>query len=325
MNSDAWLSYVDSLVWQKHHLDDSSWNTFLRAGSLGIDPEAAITQVAQRIKEAGDYPKQTKLKSQLQRAYAYAGVHAGEVHLPKAPKPVYRPDKLEKVAKKVDPGVTPEWLAARSAFSVWNRTPAGFLHKLYLPGEKVIVFDVFESQGCEVWTHPGLVGNLANLNHLQEGRFSVWFLANPVHGEYVYLDRLKSERNPEGKTRRCKECVTSWRYLVIESDEAPRELWLRALVQLPLPIAAIYDSGKRGVHALVRVDAESKEHWDEIVRVRLLPILVTLGACDDSLTAVRLTRLPNCRRGQTGNMQSLLYLNPQPDYTPIAHRRAYVA
>ena len=133
------------------------------------------------------------------------------------------------------------------------------------------------------------------------------------------------EHNPEGKSRRCEECVTSWRYLVVESDDAPRELWLRVLVQLPLPIAAIYDSGKRGVLALVRVDAESKAHWDEIVRIRLLPILVTLGACDDSLTAVRLTRLPNCRRGQTGNMQSLLYLNPQPDYTPIAHRRTYGA
>ena len=322
MNSDTWLSYVDSLPWQKHHLDAASWNTFLRAGSLDIDADTAIQQVAQRISEAGDHPKEGKLQRQLRRAYEYAGNRAGQAqsfHVPKRPKPVYHPDKLERLAARLDHAVTPEWLAKASPVSTWNRSPAGFLHRLYRTGENIVVFDVFESQGCEVWVHPGAVGNLASLNYLQTGRQGVWFLANPVDGQFHWNPR-------EGKpSRRSEEAVTSWRYWVVESDAAPKDLWLRALAQLPLPIAAIYDSGGDSIHALVDVGAESKLEWDQIVRTKLGPLIVPIGADYGAMTGVRLTRLPNCRRGQTGNMQSLLYLNPNPDYTPIAHRRSHVA
>src|SRR6266436_5880535 len=132
--NDAWLAYVDSLTWKQHHLDAASWNTFLRAGSLGIDPDDAIRQVAQRISEAGDHPKESKLQRQFRRAYEYAGNHTGEAptfYVPKRPKPIYEPDKLERLATRLDFDVTPEWLYQRSRFSTWNRTPAGFLHKLY--------------------------------------------------------------------------------------------------------------------------------------------------------------------------------------------------
>jgi hypothetical protein len=107
---------------------------------------------------------------------------------------------------------------------------------------------------------------------------------------------------------------------VVESDSAPKDLWLRALVQLPIPIAAIYDSGGDSIHALVHVNAESKAEWDRIVRMELGPLIVPIGADYGAMTGVRLTRLPNCRRGQTGRMQSLLYLCPTPDCTPITER-----
>jgi len=38
--------------------------------------------------------------------------------------------------------------------------------------------------------------------------------------------------------------VTAWRYLVLESDVAEAGQWLNLLVQLPLPIAAIYTSAE---------------------------------------------------------------------------------
>jgi hypothetical protein len=63
MKADIWLSYVDSLIWQRHHLDDSSWNTFLRAGNLGIDPQAAMTQVAQRIKRLAITPNRANSRA----------------------------------------------------------------------------------------------------------------------------------------------------------------------------------------------------------------------------------------------------------------------
>jgi hypothetical protein len=230
------------------------------------------------------------------------------------PKPEYKPETLATVASCVSDDITPAYLEARSKFTCWNRSPAGFLHKLYQPGEKVIVFNVFESQGCEVWEHTGPDQDLSALNYLQKGQPGVWFMANPVDGLYHL-----NPRQGHG-SRRSEESVTSWRYFVIESDKAQKDLWLKTLVQFPLPIAAIYDSGGDSIHALVVVNAASKAEWDRLVRAELAPLIVPFGADLGAMTAVRLTRLPNCRREQTGRVQSLLYLNPDPDYTPIVHR-----
>ena len=113
--------------------------------------------------------------------------------------------------------------------------------------------------------------------------------------------------------------MTAWRYLVVESDKAPRELWLRALVQMPLPIAAITDSGGKSIHVVVRIDAGSKQEFDDLVRGEYAPTLVRLGADPGALTALRLTRLGNCFRGP--NLQELLYLDDHPSNCPIADRQ----
>jgi hypothetical protein len=87
--------------------------------------------------------------------------------------------------------------------------------------------------------------------------------------------------------------------MVLESDEADAQLWLAALVQMPLRIAAIYTSGGRSIHALVRIDATSKADWDAKA-AKLKPLLTVMGADPAAMTAVRLTRLPGCFRGQEG-------------------------
>jgi hypothetical protein len=230
------------------------------------------------------------------------------------PKPEFKPEILSRVAGNLEGDVDAEYLRLRSKFTLHNRTPAGFLHKLYQPGEKVVVFDVFESQGCEVWTHPGPAGDLSTLNYLRKGCFGTWYLIQPTDGEF--------HDNPrEGKiSRRSEESVTVWRYCVIESDQADPGHWLRALVQFPLPIAAVYSSGGKSIHALVRIDAPSKADWDGLVRGVLGPALVSLGADLAALSAVRLSRLPNCMRGETGALQQLLYLDDDPDDTPICRK-----
>jgi len=64
----------------------------------------------------------------------------------------------------------------------------------------------------------------------------------------------------------------------------------------------------------VRIDADSKADWDLKVGT-IKPTLVTLGADPGALSAVRLTRLPQAKRGD--RIQKLLYLNPFADGTPI--------
>jgi hypothetical protein len=100
--------------------------------------------------------------------------------------------------------------------------------------------------------------------------------------------------------------------MVLESDEAPVRLWLGALARLVPNIAAVTTSGGRSVHALVRVDASTKREWDEAKR-SIMNLVVT-GADPGALSAVRLTRLPACWRGQ--KEQKLLYFAPSaPDLT----------
>jgi hypothetical protein len=226
-------------------------------------------------------------------------------------KPAYTPHKLNLVADRLGAADPYEILTSRSKFTTWNRSPAGILHKLLQEGEKAIVFDLFESQGQAVWTHPGLSGDLSTLDYFETGHPDVWFLPNPVTGQYHWNPREKHN------SRRSEEAVTSFRFGLIESDKAKKELWLRALIQMPLPIACVTDSGGASIHTLVLVNATSKAEWDALFRDKFMGSLITFGADPGSITAVRLSRLGNCMRESKGQKQTLLYLNDVPTTTPI--------
>ena len=230
--------------------------------------------------------------------------------------PEFDPVKLERIARKLD-GADAEWFAARSAKQPDNRTPASFLHELYRPGEKVVVFDVFVSQGQALWTHREPPFDACELDSFRTGRpHGVWFLNNPVSGDYADTGTFNRDGTPH-LSRRTWRTVTSWRYLVLESDRANPAHWLAALAQMPIPRAAAYSSGGKSIHALVKIGAGSKPEWDAIA-AEIKPMLITLGADRKAISGVRLTRLPCCQRVETGRMQELLFLNSSPDETPIA-------
>lgn len=258
--------------------------------------------------------------------------------------------------------ITPAWLRERSPVDVRAVTPADFLDALYEPGERVLCFTAQYSQGDygfiigegergipSQWVE--LSGDKRRENvrletretpvPLRSAKEGVWFLCQPVDGRWHLDSRLKDRKTGLPKwSRRSEIAVTSWRWLVLESDEAPVELWLNFLVQLNLRIAALYTSGGRSVHALVRVNATSKAQWD-VMRDLLAPVLSKLGADPAAMSAVRLSRLPGCyREGKvrlamrrdeaTAHQQvrhvyhrfarplykELLYLNPRPE--PVA-------
>jgi hypothetical protein len=81
------------------------------------------------------------------------------------------------------------------------------------------------------------------------------------------------------------------------------------LIQMPLDIVALVDSGGKSIAAILKADARSKQEWDDF-GAELKRIFVPLGADRGALTAVRLTRLPGCERIETGRMQKLLWFNP---------------
>lgn len=256
--------------------------------------------------------------------------------------------------------VTPAWLRERSPVDPAGVTPADFLDALYEPGERVLCFTaqysqgdfgfVRQSEGGGYWAELGDVHGEQPVKlesretprPLASAKEGVWFLAQPVDGKWHLDARLKDKLTGLPKwSRRSEVAVTDWRWMVLESDSAPVDLWLNFIVQLKLRIAALYTSGGRSVHALVKVNASSKPQWDAM-RDILSPVLSKLGADPAAMSAVRLTRLPGCyRRGKmrvetwrddkTGEeekrpvyhrfekplLQELLWLNPRPEAVPI--------
>jgi hypothetical protein len=245
------------------------------------------------------------------------------------PKAEYCPETLKRVAGAWSRTVDLLWLANRSPLDPALVGSADFLSALYKPGEKVLTFNKVNKRGQQYTQGEALWPDEA-AKVPRSGRCGVWYLCQPVSGDYMPNPRVKANEDGSLKTsRRIEECVTDWRFLVLESDEAPTRLWLGALVQLPLRIAAIYTSGGRSVHALVRVDAATKAAWDDH-KHSILDGLVKLGADRQAMSAVRLTRLPGALREgkavcvskeadeweyeqfETPALQKLLYLNPAP-------------
>jgi hypothetical protein len=244
-----------------------------------------------------------------------------------------RPDfdtaKLELFAGNVKEVIDFDWLVARSPVALTRglrNVSVDFLEMLYQAGEKVIVFTEFASQG-QFGYHVGdggwRLGRDRGVKAVRSdlplgGPEGVWFLCNPVCGDWKPNPANLKRDGEAAWGRRHGACVTSWRYLILESDVAAPSLWLRVLVQLHERIAAIYTSGGKSVHALVRVDAVSKLDFDRH-RDFLVSMLAPLGADAAAMSAVRLSRLPGCLRGD--RLQELLYLDPCPSDEPIFLKR----
>jgi hypothetical protein len=232
-----------------------------------------------------------------------AATHRPAIPSPSKPQPKiqYDLEKLRRLAGDMADTVDLPFLANRSEIDPAGITATDFLSRLYTPsaGERVIVFSEYKSQGQAVWPTEQIP---------TAGPDGIWFLAQPVDGKLRPNPRL-------GKmSRRSEESVLAWRWLVLESDDAPLRLWLAALARVVPRIAAITTSGGRSVHALVRVDAPTKKAWDEFKRE--LIGLVAVGADQGALSAVRLTRLPACMRGD--REQKLLYFSPSAPALTIA-------
>ncbi|MFZ4597804.1 MAG: hypothetical protein ACOYNN_04090 [Terrimicrobiaceae bacterium] len=220
------------------------------------------------------------------------------------------------------PVISKDWLRRRSPVDVVGVSPGQFLDALFEPKERVLVFSSQMSQGDFLWWAGKGGFRLAQERGVKAvrselppgGPDGIWYLVQPVTGLWEVKQDVKwsgeEKKTREVRatyTRRSKQNVTAWRHFVLESDVLQEEEWLRVIVAIGIPIVAIYTSGKRSVHALLRWPMESKAVWDA-TRDALRTLLCPLGADPAALSAVRLSRLPGCRRD--GRMQELLWLSP---------------
>lgn len=255
-------------------------------------------------------------------------------------------DAVERIAAQGLP-ITPADLIAASPIPIprdrtkWARL---LLDHLYLPNERILIFTRYKSQGQ--YLHEIARGSyrLADTPGIRAvpsprlpagGRDGIWFLTAPVIGGWKpNPNNIRDGIVQPG--RRHAACITRCPYAVIESDVLDTATWLRILSTLHYPIAAIYTSGGKSIHCLLRVNAPTPEAFAPH-RAALLQTLVPLGADPAAITAVRLSRLPGCVRGEKlpdtaappgryidpadgtpAGLQRLLYLNPRAGCTPRA-------
>jgi hypothetical protein len=308
----TWSEYVSGLAWGKGNLDVASYDACLRAASLGVPAELALREITSRIRAAGVYPRPGKLEQQWRRAAMYVNVNPNTPILELVRRPVFDPVRATRFAARVSAAVNINWLKRQSPVPT-SITPAEYLSVVFPLGYKVLVFTDPCSQGQALYQNQSLKTDRSALDSFIIGHGGgVWFLSNPVSGEYHFNPRQQT------MSRRSEESLTSFRHAVLESDCQPLDQWLRILVQLPLPIVSITSSGGKSLHALLLINAQSKTAWDQLVRGGLLPRLVPFGADPQAMTAIRLTRLPACYRGD--RLQQLLYLNPAASAHPVLHK-----
>ncbi len=350
-NFRQWQEYAAGLAWCEGGLTEAAWDAALRAASLCLPFATAMHEISGRVRCVKASVPDGWFSRNVGRAYEQAGQSAGgewkAASVRELKKKIqFVPAALAKAGVRPAGEVGIRWLCDRSPVSVPECTAGDFLRALYQPGECVVIFDVFESQGqwmferesgfvpCAVAHSELYREGVPPLSRTGEQRWfcnsakgGLWFLANPVSGDWLWFAAATGKPH---WSRRFTDCVTSWRFMVVESDVADSGQWLAALVELPLAIAAIYTSGGKSIHALVKLNAGSLEEWNR-ARAAMLETLVSLGADRGALSAVRLTRLPGCfREGKFDGdewqpfprpkPQRLLFLDPSPSMRPISTR-----
>lgn len=118
-----------------------------------------------------------------------------------------------------------------------------------------------------------------------------WIRFNPLDGKGV-----KNEN------------VTDYRYTLVECDNMELSKQREIIEQLQLPVACLVYSGKKSIHAIVHVDANSKEEYRKRVEY-IYSVCQRAGLSVDiqNKNSSRLSRMPGVLRN--GKMQELLAVN----------------
>lgn len=237
------------------------------------------------------------------------------------------------LAARVEEEITFDWLKNHSPVEIPDNPRAWgelLLNELYPTGSRILVFTTFVSQGQYMYVVGDGVYKLGRKPGVEPvkaprlpagGDCGVWYLTAPITGKWEPNPGKRDAMGNLMPGRRHAACCTSFPYLVLESDVLTADVWLKILVQLADPIVAVYTSGGKSVHALVKVSAATPEEFNAIKAEYVLR-LSSVGADAAAITPVRLSRLPGCMRhgasGENGTyfkydkarLQELLYLNP---------------
>ena len=172
-----------------------------------------------------------------------------------------------------------------------------YLETLFSPDETVgYVTESWEKDGKYMPTKGAFdrtAGELIQkLNSCNNDIGSVLGDYNPEAGAWIRFNPL------DGKGVK-NENVTEYRYALVESDNMELEKQNAILRELELPIAILVYSGKKSIHAIVRVDASDFKEYQKRVEY-LYNVCMKNGMTIDrqNKNPSRLSRFPGFVRGQ---------------------------
>ena len=267
------------------------------AGLPPAEVEARIIQTMPRPPSPG-----SEVASAIRKAYAEHKPGAPYAPRTIAPaKPKALPLTREQFIRKGDGADEAAWWEASPYRIDWEPGPRdalALLGALYAPDEFLFIG---ERYGAEVAT----AGDW--MRRIEAGEpVPPHFIPNPLTGREHPL--------PDGKlSRRGDSAVAAFRYAVAEFDTMSKAEQLAFWWGFrTAPIVALIDSGGKSVHAILKVDAPSREAWERDIEGKLFPSVLCPLGCDPACrNEARLSRLPGHYRREKNSFQRLLYLNPK--------------
>ena len=132
-----------------------------------------------------------------------------------------------------------------------------------------------------------------------------FFIVNPLSGTPQETGSFRSDVN-----------VSSFRYVVVESDTLPLNKQTALLNGLKLPIVSMTFTGGKSIHALLDASAlnggtpvRNLSEWRHVVKENLFGQIAPLGFDLQTSNPARLSRLPGIWRHDKNQFQKLLYIN----------------
>ena len=270
------------------------------AAFAGVPPMVAEQSIIQAMRRPPS--PSGEVSSAIRKAYAEHNPNAPQANyapvraMPMKPKPltaaafIARGDGADEAA----------WWEVSPYRIDWEPGPmdaVALLETLYAPGDFVFLG---ERYGAEVRTAADWINRFKSGSPLPPH-----WIPNPLTGQEHPLT--------DGKlSRRGDSAVASFRFAVAEFDGMSKAdqlaFWwgYRAA-----PIAALIDSGGKSIHAILKVDAPSREAWEADIERKLFgQVLVPLGCDRACRNEARLSRLPGHFRREKNAWQRLLYLDP---------------
>jgi len=272
------------------------------AAIAGLSPADAERDILQAMTR----PPSPSAEVGTALAKAYQEHKPGEHFTPRSiatPKPKPLPLTREAFILRGDGATEADWHEASPFRLDWEPGPrdaAALLRVLYRPWEFVFCGERYggaeDVRTAAEW-----------IAAFDDGRpVPPHFIPNPLTGREHPL--------ADGKlSRRGDSAVAGFLYAVAEFDGMDKADQLAFWWGFrTAPIVALIDSGGKSIHAILRVECETRDEWERDIEGQLFPrVLVPLGCDPACRNEAHLSRLPGHYRAEKGAWQRLLYLNPE--------------